>query len=93
MWNNLTHAEWWEVDHRTIRAQHELGQGSLARLAAVPEHVRRRQEIASAYRASLRGSRTTARARLSQFLGTTYCAARSWYAHRYQQEWTIGKPC
>jgi hypothetical protein len=93
MWNNPTHAEWWEVEYRTTSAQNGLGQGSLVGLAPLPEHVRRRHEIASSYRASLRRSRTTARARLSQFLGTTYCAARSWYAQRYQQEWVVGRPC
>jgi hypothetical protein len=92
MWNNLTHGEW-EVDHRAASELHRVGQGSLMRFAAVPDHVRRRQQIASSYRASLRRSKTGARARLWRFLGTTLCEVRFWNAQRHRTGKTVANPC
>jgi hypothetical protein len=92
MWNNLTYGEW-EMDPRTASELHEVGQGTLMRLATVPDNVRRRQQIASSYRASLRKSRTAARARLWQFLGATLCAVRFWYAQHYGQDKMMSSPC
>jgi hypothetical protein len=92
MWNNLTYGEW-EVDHRTTSVLHEVGQGSLMRLPAVPDHERRRQQIASSYRANLRTSKTTAGARLWQYLGTTLCAVRFWNAQRHRKDKAVANLC
>jgi hypothetical protein len=92
MWNNLTYGEW-DIDHRTTSELYEVGQGFLMRLPAVPDHVRRRQQIASSYRASLRRSKSSARARLWHLLGTTLCKVRFWYAQHYEQEKMMSSPC
>ena len=92
MWNTPTYGEW-DVDHRNIGASHEIGQGSLVQFPAVPDNERRRQELASSYRASLHSSKPTARARLSKVLGTTLCTVRLWYARRSGQELVTASPC
>jgi hypothetical protein len=92
MRDNLTYGEW-EADDRTTSALRQVGHGGFALLPSVPGHVRRRQQIASSYRASLRSSKTRALPQLWQFLRTTFCAARLWYARRYEQGQMMASPC
>jgi hypothetical protein len=92
MWNNLTHGEW-ELDHRATIELHEVGQGSLGLFATIPDDVRRRRQIASSYRATRRRSKTTAGARLWQFLGATLCQVRFWYAQRHRRDEIVTNPC
>ena len=92
MWNNLTHGEW-DVDHRAASELHWVGQGSLTRFASVPDHVRRRHQIASSYRASLRRSKTRVWDRLWQFLVTTRCEVGFWYTQRHRKGKIVASPC